>query len=235
MFWLETKFWPEIVSTLFIVSVLLASTGAVLGIFSLQDGSNEFEPTRKEIVDQKIQSENKHGGEEVQTLGLATEIRNDQAPDEIEISRATPEAEEIDCLALNIYFESRGDNYAGRLGVADVTLNRVRHNYYPNTICEVVKQTVYSKWWKERGREVPARNMCQFSWYCDGLEDIPEDEKAWEDASRIAKNILTNDVGRGITEGSTHYHSTSVDPDWTNDRGMQYIGQIGNHIFYRWH
>ena len=37
-----------------------------------------------------------------------------------------------------------------------------------------------------------------------------------------------------ITEGSTHYHATYVDPYWTNDRGMAKITQVGSHIFYRW-
>ena len=30
----------------------------------------------------------------------------------------------INCLALNIYHEARGDNYAGQVAVADVVLNR---------------------------------------------------------------------------------------------------------------
>jgi len=173
---------------------------------------------------------------EIQTpaiLERPMDVREDTS--EIVVSRISPEVEELDCLALNIYFESRGDSYAGRVSVADVVLNRVDSQYYPNTICEVVKQTVYSKWWKDRGKYVPARNMCQFSWYCDGMDDTPKDPHAWEDAQSIAKNILTDAGYRGITEGSTHYHTLSVEPDWINDRGMRFIGVIGAHKFYRWH
>lgn len=158
-----------------------------------------------------------------------------QNTSEVIISRVSPETGELDCLALNIYFESRGDSYAGRVSVADVVLNRVDSRYYPNTICEVVKQTVYSNWWKERGRNVPARHMCQFSWYCDGMDDTPQDPHAWEDAMSIARNILTDDSYRGITEGSTHYHTLAIEPNWVNDRGMRYVGIIGSHKFYRWH
>ena len=39
---------------------------------------------------------------------------------------------------------------------------------------------------------------------------------------------------RGITEGATHYHATYVKPNWRHDRGMDLIGRIGSHIFYRW-
>lgn len=158
-----------------------------------------------------------------------------QNTSEIVVSRVYPQTEELDCLALNIYFESRGDSYAGRVSVADVVLNRVDSRYYPNTICEVVKQSVHSRWWKERGKEVPVRHQCQFSWYCDGLDDTPNDPHAWEDAQSIARNILTNDTFRGITEGSTHYHTLAISPNWINDRGMRYVGIIGAHKFYRWH
>ena len=47
---------------------------------------------------------------------------------------------EMWCLALNIYYESRSSNRADRMAVADVVLNRVKHTYYPNTICGVVQQ-----------------------------------------------------------------------------------------------
>ena len=50
------------------------------------------------------------------------------------------EKPEMWCLALNIYYESRSSNRADRMAVADVVMNRVKHTYYPNTICGVVQQ-----------------------------------------------------------------------------------------------
>jgi len=137
------------------------------------------------------------------------------------------------CLSLNIYHESRSDNFAGRVAVADVVLNRVDSSRYPNDICSVTEQSKTRVNWK--GNTVPVRGMCQFSWYCDGVSDEPLDYDAWEDAKIIAEMMLTNQAFRGITEGSTHYHATYVKPNWINDRGMQYVGQIGQHKFYRWH
>ena len=41
---------------------------------------------------------------------------------------------QISCLARNVYYESRGESYEGQLAVAVVTLNRVKHSKFPNTI-----------------------------------------------------------------------------------------------------
>jgi spore germination cell wall hydrolase CwlJ-like protein len=141
---------------------------------------------------------------------------------------------DVQCLALNIYHESRNESLAGQVAVADVTVNRMFDTRYPNTICGVVYQAKLSEWHLEQGREVPARNKCQFSWYCDGKSDEPKDGDSWESAKLIASNFLTYGEYRGITEGATHYHAGYVNPYWIHDRGMQRVGSIGEHIFYRW-
>lgn len=140
--------------------------------------------------------------------------------------------DDVECLALNIYHEARSDNFAGQIAVADVVLNRIESGRFPNTVCDVVKQAKTRVNWK--GNVVPIKNACQFSWYCDGLDDEPFEEHAWMKARMLAEKSLTNEDFRGITEGSTHYHATYVTPDWVNDRGMQSVGQIGQHKFYRW-
>jgi N-acetylmuramoyl-L-alanine amidase len=140
--------------------------------------------------------------------------------------------DDVECLALNIYHEARSDNFAGQIAVADVVLNRIESGRFPDTVCDVVKQARTRVNWK--GNVVPVKNACQFSWYCDGLDDEPFEEHAWIKARMLAKKSLTNEDFRGITEGSTHYHATYVTPDWVNDRGMQSVGQIGQHKFYRW-
>jgi len=139
---------------------------------------------------------------------------------------------DLECMALNIYHEARSDNFAGKIAVADVVLNRVDSSRYPNTVCEVVEQSRMRTNWK--GNIVPVKNMCQFSWFCDGLSDEPFDEGAWIESTNIAEISLNQDKYRGITEGSTHYHASYVTPKWINDRGMQVVGQIGQHKFYRW-
>ena len=133
---------------------------------------------------------------------------------------------EVRCMALNIYYEARGSSLADRAGVADVVLNRVNDTRYPNTICEVVKQGV------KHSNGQMKRNMCQFSWYCDGKADKPQNEDLWVDAQTLAWNIVENGKHRGLTEGATHYHATYVNPRWA--KTLQLVGRIGAHIFYRW-
>ena len=140
---------------------------------------------------------------------------------------------EVECLALNIYYEARSESLAGQYSVADVTLNRVQSQRYPSTICGVVKQAVLSTWGLERGLEIPKKNMCQFSWYCDGLSDTPLETYSWLRAINIAQNIVYYRKYRGITEGSTHYHANYVTPRWSSHESMRLIGRIGDHIFYK--
>ena len=125
------------------------------------------------------------------------------------------------CLALNIYYEARGSNLADKAAVADVVLNRVEDTRYPNTICDVVHDG-YRK----------GRRDCQFSWYCDGKSDNPQDMDRWVESQMIAWGMIEFDKYRGITEGATHYHATYVSPRWAKQ--LQMVGRIGAHIFYRW-
>ena len=72
---------------------------------------------------------------------------------------------QVQCMALNVYYEARGSNLADRAAVADVVLNRVNDSRYPDTVCGVVKQGLQNADGSMR------RNKCQFSWYCDGKAD----------------------------------------------------------------
>ena len=75
------------------------------------------------------------------------------------------------------------------------------------------------------------KNKCQFSWYCDGKEDNTPNAEMWRQSQAIAYQIVILGTMRGITEGATHYHATYVNPSW--NRGMDDIGRIGAHLFFR--
>tara|TARA_B100000780_G_scaffold224786_1_gene163894 strand:+ start:1642 stop:2118 length:477 start_codon:yes stop_codon:yes gene_type:complete len=135
------------------------------------------------------------------------------------------EEADIQCLAENIYFESRNQGKLGKIAVALVTLNRVMHPRWPNDICGVVKQ---AKMWGE----VVVRHQCQFSWYCDGLSDQIRDVGAFIDARRHAIDaILWYRAGHDFVDGATHYHTTKVNPYW--NASLDYIATIDDHIFYK--
>ena len=48
--------------------------------------------------------------------------------------------EAVMCLALNAYWEARNQSQKGMIGVSQVVMNRVESDYFPNNVCEVVKQ-----------------------------------------------------------------------------------------------
>jgi spore germination cell wall hydrolase CwlJ-like protein len=136
------------------------------------------------------------------------------------------------CLAQNIYYEARSSNLADQVAVADVVLNRVQDSRFPNTICGVVRQGKQKPSWKDPSKMVMVRNMCQFSWYCDGKSDYPTDKDAWVNAQQRAYMMMVHGDFRGISQGATHYHAKYVSPSWA--RQFDLVGRIGVHIFYRW-
>jgi len=127
-------------------------------------------------------------------------------------------ASALDCLALNIYWEARAESRPGQVAVAEVTLNRVADPAFPDTVCAVVRQG------EERGRD-----LCQFSWHCDGLNDRPRNPAAWQDALQLALLALTGRLP-DPTDGALWFHSDQVHPDWPE---LAPIVKIGSHIFYR--
>ena len=142
-----------------------------------------------------------------------------------EVIKKNIEENEIECLALNIYFETKAVSLADAMAVTDVVLNRANHSHYPNDICSVVYQA------KTDSNGFPKRHKCQFSWYCDGRADTPTDSTAWERSRKYARDMYVHRSYIGITEGATHYHATYVKPRWSKQ--LDRIAQIGSHIFYR--
>ena len=138
--------------------------------------------------------------------------------------------EDITWLAKNVYFEARNQGIAGQLSVAHVTLNRVHDKRFPNTIKEVVTQGLTRKSWRD-GKPFPIKNKCQFSWFCDGKHDRVTDTQAYQKIMQLVKRLLTNRYD-GLIEGATHYHADYVNPKWSKTKTL--IGQVDDHIFYRW-
>ena len=142
------------------------------------------------------------------------------------------------CLADNMYFEARNQSWRGIVAVGMVTLNRVSDKRFPEILCEVVKQGPTSKWWLEqKGKVVPIRHRCQFSWYCDGKSDkIPEFDIELYNAIFAKATRMIGQYNWGtlddMTKGSTHYHADYVYPEWRQTKTKMIT--IDNHIFYKW-
>lgn len=130
-----------------------------------------------------------------------------------EIKTLSISQEDLTCLAKNIYYEAPAEPYLGKLAVATVTMNRVRHPDFPKTVCGVVYQR------NNRG--------CQFSWTCGPKARF--NQKLYNQSLDVAREVLTNNTNVTSLENALYFHNTKIQPNWTFARK---IVQIGNHIFY---
>lgn len=133
---------------------------------------------------------------------------------------STQEVEQnLDCLAINIYREAALEPFEGKVGVAQVTLNRTESGQFPKTICGVVYQ-------KNKFME---RVVCQFSWYCQKTHrNSPINQKQYDEAYEVAKKVYLEDFRLSMLENALYYHADYVNPNWRFKR----ITKIGHHIFY---
>jgi spore germination cell wall hydrolase CwlJ-like protein len=127
-------------------------------------------------------------------------------------------SEELECLALTIYFEARGEPDEGKIAVGHVVMNRASHPLFPPDVCNVVRQG---------GIE---RHRCQFSWWCDGRSDRPRDWAAWEESKALAEEVFRQ-AAPDPTEGALWYHADYVRPSWQDK--LHPGPKIGRHIFYK--
>lgn len=125
---------------------------------------------------------------------------------------------ELNCLAKNIYFEARNEPDLGKIAVSNVVMNRVNDYRYPETVCKVVQQ----------GGKVRL-HKCQFSWYCDGLNNEPRRGRAWREANALAFLVYFGFV-KDQTDGALWYHADYVSPRWR--KALVEGPKYGLHIFY---
>ena len=123
---------------------------------------------------------------------------------------ASIEASEIECLAKNIYFESRGEPEAGQFMVGFVTLNRMRDERWPDTICKVVYQ----------------RN--QFEWTRNGLSNTPRKGELYNKAIYIASIVLQSD---NVEQYGFYFKNKDVKSRFFNK--LTLLATVDNHEFYK--
>ncbi|MGL5362269.1 MAG: cell wall hydrolase [Bosea sp. (in: a-proteobacteria)] len=126
---------------------------------------------------------------------------------------------EMRCLAEVVYFEARSEPERGQAAVAQVVLNRVQSDLYPNTICGVVYQN--------RHRHL----ACQFTFACEGKSLRITEPEPWRVATRISRAVFEGRTYLADVGTSTHYHADYVRPYWA--KKLRKMDVIGRHVFYR--
>lgn len=121
---------------------------------------------------------------------------------------------DLECLALNVYFESRGESQLGQELVAQVTMNRVRFSK-DKSICDIVRQ------------------KSQFSWTADGKSDLPQDIHAYVRSLLVAIKFIKGDYVTDVpfAEELTNFHSYKSTPQsWRSS--LTLVAVEGGHRFY---
>ena len=127
------------------------------------------------------------------------------------------------CLTQAIYHEARGESEQGQWAVANVIINRAMSHKFPTTLCGVVFQNA------DQGF-----HRCQFTFACDGKSDLGTEKAAWSRATKMAA-VAYSEFRQGdrpgvIPNGALYYHTTAVNPGWSNK--FKRVATIGAHEFY---
>ena len=142
---------------------------------------------------------------------------------------------EVNCLAQNIYFEARGESLQGRIKVGLSTVNRVKDNRFPDTICKVVNQSAYVSRFK--------KTVHQMSWRADKSKHNVTPPKRFID---MAKDILLGKHANVCKSTNWFNPEKSSPARWSaskkkvtvhfnqrmiNQNRTTCIEQVGKHVF----
>jgi spore germination cell wall hydrolase CwlJ-like protein len=143
----------------------------------------------------------------VESQSIAHEISYYKTSEKLKLS-----AKDLKCLEHNIYYEAGVEDYAGKIAVAQVTLNRLKTNRWGNTICKVVYAPHQFSWTKQN-KEKPKG-------------------KLWEESKHAAQDFIDG-VRIQSLKKSMFYHATWMEekPNWANHKIQ--VKEIGQHVFYR--
>ena len=114
------------------------------------------------------------------------------------------------CLAVAVFYESKGEPLKGQMAVAHVILNRVDSRRFPASVCGVVTQ------------------RSQFSFVRGGHLPDARPGRQWETAKAVARAAMADSWDSPVG-GAMYFHATRVSPRWNRAK----VATLGNHVFYR--
>ena len=117
------------------------------------------------------------------------------------------------CMAKNIYHEAGHEPTLGKYAVAQVTINRMESPLFGDKVCEVVFEPRQFSWANNHSRR----------W-------TTPSGTAWNEAKRIARDVLENNKRIKGMDDALFYHATYVRPSWSRTKDR--LTRIGLHIFY---
>lgn len=124
-----------------------------------------------------------------------------------------------ECLAKNVWFESRGESKLGKTLVANVVRNRTSFGRpFANTICTVVYQKSQFSWTLESSKRNAKFNQIM-------RKNLKKDRKNLQETLEIVFNQTY--FGQKIKTNATHF--TSEKPRF---KRVKSLGKVGRHHFF---
>lgn len=122
-------------------------------------------------------------------------------------------ADEFECLTKNIFHEAGVEGWEGKIGVGQVTLNRMSSKRWNNTICKVVYERK------------------QFSWTNDAKLRLQKPKGPLWEASRKAARDIVAGVRLPELKTALFYHTDYIEaPVWASPKFL--LAQVGQHLYY---
>ncbi|WP_456279408.1 cell wall hydrolase [Bacillus sp. AK128] len=185
--------------TICIVAISLVVPAGTISSASLLD--QQTKQTLKKLYEQDL------AGIEMPTYQFLTEELSNKHLNEEEMKKhkiVVSEAEK-NLLARLVLAEAKGEPYSGKVAVAEVVLNRVEDEQFPNSINEVIY---------EENQFEPVQN--------NSIEQAADQEsiEAVEEALLVEKHD---------TVALYFYNPETASDHWIRER--QVIDTIGNHVF----
>ena len=136
----------------------------------------------------------------------------------IKIPVSQEEKKQINCLAMNAYFEARDQPDEGVMAVSNVVINRTLDtNKFPNTPCKVIAQ-------KKKG-------VCQFTWKCHKHHKFLNDVKAWNRVYLLASKVYLNKNIHDPSQGATFYCAKHIHRNIAHN--LIPVTRIEKHVFFK--
>ena len=88
--------------------------------------------------------------------------------------------------------------------------------------------------WQKRWSKRYGKWVAQFSWTLDGKSDRPIEDKAYEEAERVASALLAGGID-DFTNGADHYHATYGHQFGQLGPMMSWWGDAANHLLLPMH
>jgi spore germination cell wall hydrolase CwlJ-like protein len=124
---------------------------------------------------------------------------------------------DVRCLAQAVYFDARGDNLAGQIGVAQVLMNRHRASSGA-TLCQIFAAAM------ARGE------LCRSALACPSKATPSASNRFWMQAQWIAEEVAAGRAYLRELEHAQRYHYYLTQPAWRLTQRP--VRRLGQNIFY---